>query len=748
MKITDNYWGKEWRECFPFGNGHLGVMASMNPLQEELFLSENTFFSGELNLDEKIESAPDCFRKMRELVKKGELSKAEEVEEKFLGNMGNYGTNLPVGRLLIGKIWEEKDKIRKYSRELDLNRGVGSASGVFYNGQESFGFELECFASHTENAFLYRIMNTGKIEEYFVRFIPHCQGKVLYEQDSIVFSVSARETVHSDGTNGTRLCGICRIWTDGNIQTQNDSIHIHNCSKITVRIDMITDFGKTETEFQKDTYRIKNLSHNKELQYDRWKEAHVQDFSGYMKRSQIEIEDVEEDGRKFALLYQYGRYLLLSSSREDSLLPAHLQGIWNDNVACRIGWTCDMHLDINTQMNYWPAEPAGLGECSEPLSRWIKDFLLPQGRKTAQNWYGLRGWVAELVSNAWAYAAPYWAISLSPCPTGGIWAAMQIWEHYLFSKDKKFLETTVFPVISEAVDFFLDYVFWDKQEQVYLSGPSISPENSFLDEEGNVHFMDLGCTYEILMIRELYTVFLECLKEMEKKDFREKKVRLQLENLLPYRMNKDGSLREWKEERKEADPQHRHTSHLLGLYPFFQIHPQRTPELAEAAKKTIAKKLSPEDNWEDTGWARSLLALYSARLYDGNEAKRHLKALQRLQAPNHMIMHPPTRGAASFDDVYEIDGNTGFTSAVGEMLLQSEKGNIRILPALPDSWIKGKVSGFYARGGIRTAFSWNGKNITGKVEALRDYQGNLLIGQKKIHLKLNKGDALEFQGTL
>lgn len=748
MKITDDQWGKVWRECFPFGNGHLGVMASMNPLQEELVLSENTFFSGELNHGEKKENAADCFRKMRELVKKGEFSKAEKVEEKFLGKMGNYGTNLPVGRLLIGKIREEEDEIKKYSRELDLNHGVGNASGIFRNGQECFGVEMECFASHTENAFLYRIMNKGKIDKFSVQFLPYCQGKVSYERDCIVFSVSARETMHSDGTKGTRLWGICRVWTDGSIGTQSDSIHIHNCSKITVRIDMDTDFGKTETEFQEAVCRITNLSQNKELEYDRWKEEHIRDFSGYMKRSEIEIEDTEGDGREFALLYQYGRYLLLSSSREDSLLPAHLQGIWNDNVACRIGWTCDMHLDINTQMNYWPAEPASLGECSEPLSRWIKNCLLPEGRKTARCWYGLRGWAAELVSNAWAYAAPYWAVPLSPCPTGGIWAAMQIWEHYLFSKDKKFLETTVFPVISEAVDFFLDYVFWDEKEQAYLSGPSISPENSFLDEEGKVHFMDIGCTYEILMIRELYIVFLECLEQMKKIDFREDEVRLQLEHLLPYRMNKDGSLREWKEERKETDPQHRHTSHLLGLYPFFQIHPQRTPELAEAAKKTIAKKLSPEDNWEDTGWARSLLALYSARLYDGNEAKRHLKALQRLQAPNHMIMHPPTRGAASFDDVYELDGNTGFTSAVAEMLLQSEKGNIYLLPSLPDSWIRGKVSGLCARGGIRTEFSWNGKDITGKAEALQDYQGCLLIGQKKIPLKLNKGDTLEFQGTL
>lgn len=485
------------------------------------------------------------------------------------------------------------------------------------------------------------------------------------------------------------------------------------------------------------------------------------------------------------LMYQYGRYLLLSSSREDSVLPAPLQGVWNDNVACRIGWTCDMHLDINTQMNYWISEAGNLPGCHLPVFRWMERRLIPNGRDNAKYSYGRPGWAAELVSNAWGYAAPYWAKSLSPCPTGGIWQASDYMEHYRYGQDKAFLREHAYPVLREAVEFFLSYVF-EEEGGLLGSGPSISPENAFV-KDGKTYYASNGCTYEILMIRELFTEYLEAWEELagEEKtgegkngygpeglppdrmsgqeerrlrgtaDFKSdikpdsrmaRQVRELLPKLPPYRILPDGTLAEWAHDCPSADAQHRHTSHLLGLFPYAQLTPETTPDLCRAAEKSIAAKLTPYENWEDTGWARTMLTLYSARLGKGEEAYRHLRSMQEvLTGPNLLVMHPPTRGAGSFMEVYELDGNTGFSMAVMEMLVQSHGGVVRLLPALPGAWRDGEIEGVPVRGGLELDMRWRGgRPLSVRVRAKTGGSFRFAFGDRERILPLQKGSETEF----
>lgn len=480
------------------------------------------------------------------------------------------------------------------------------------------------------------------------------------------------------------------------------------------------------------------------------------------------------------LMYQYGRYLLLSSSREDSVLPAPLQGVWNDNVACRIGWTCDMHLDINTQMNYWISEAGNLPECHLPVFGWMERRLIPNGRDNAKYSYGRPGWAAELVSNAWGYAAPYWAKSLSPCPTGGIWQASDYMEHYRYGQDKGFLREHAYPALREAVEFFLSYVF-EEEGGLLGSGPSISPENAFV-KDGKTYYASNGCTYEILMIRELFTEYLEAWEELAgegkkgygpeglppvrmsgqeerrlrgtadfnsdiKPDSRmARQVRELLPKLPPYRILPDGTLAEWAHDCPSADSQHRHTSHLLGLFPYAQLTPETTPDLCRAAEKSIAAKLTPYENWEDTGWARSMLALYSARLGKGEEAYRHLRSMQEvLTGPNLLVMHPPTRGAGSFMEVYELDGNTGFSMAVMEMLVQSHGGVVRLLPALPGAWRDGEIEGVPVRGGLELDMRWRGgRPVSVRVRAKTGGSFRFAFGDRERILPLQKGSETEF----
>lgn len=708
MKIYSNKPSERWGEAFPLGNGHMGAMVYGSLPVNRIELSENTFFSGEKSRANNQKDAAAAFYRMRELARQGDYPKVHEAAKDFIGIRKNYGTNLPVGRINID-CGISRGAVSEYERSLDIMNGT--AACVFTC--EGSAYKEEIFVSHPDNILVCHISKDTKSKIKLSYTNNNAFGKVEYEGSSILFNSYAYENMHCDELRGVMLVGCVQIVTDGICTAMQDGIVVSQAMDIWLYLYMDTDFKREFADIGIAQTRLieevrGHVARCVEKGFEVIRNCHRKDMSVLMKRVDLQLYGEDHVVGRLPLLFQYGRYLLLSSSRGDSKLPAHLQGVWNDNVACRIGWTCDMHLDINTQMNYWPAERVNLSETTEPLFRWIEKDLAPAGSVTAKESYGLEGWAAELVSNAWGYAAPYWADSIAPCPTGGVWILMHMWEHYLYTLDEQFLRKKAYPLIESAAKFFSQYVFEDEKSGWLTAGPSISPENSFL-YNNRAYQISNGCTYEILMIRELFQVYLQACSIAGDvtsglyKDIAEKAARL-----LPYRLTGEGSIAEWSHDLPGADKQHRHTSHLLGLFPFSQITPEETPELCAAAKEAIRSKLTPPENWEDTGWARSMLMLYEARLHNGNGAYEHIKSmLEKLLEPNMLVYHPPTRGAGAFDHVYELDGNTGLTTCIAEMLLQSHKGVICLLPALPAAWETGHVSGLKARGNIEVSMAWN-----------------------------------------
>jgi alpha-L-fucosidase 2 len=710
---------KRFGEAYPLGNGQIGALVYGSYPVERIAITENTFFSGKRNSCANKKTAPHSFEKMRKLEACGDYTGLHKEAEKFIGNEGNYGTNLPVGEIHIAMSKE----IKSVKRMLNIQEGVATCC---FETQDEQQINETVFVSHPDHALVLQLESKQDFDVMICWKDNNTYGTVDYRFQDTEFRCNAYERMHCDELCGVTLDGKIWIDTDGIKTADKKGIFIKKAKGLNLYLALKTDFceraGISETEKNTAEKLIKPNTDIEEIY-----QKHCADVKENMDRINFSLSGFPE-AEALVFMFQYGRYLLLCSSRKDSILPAHLQGIWNDNVACNIGWTCDMHLDINTQMNYWLSNACRMEECTVPLEKWITDILVPQGRNTAEKSYGIKGWVAELVSNAFGYAAPYWATPLAPCPTGGVWTIMQMWENYRFTENKEYLEH-IFLIFQEAVLFFADYVFKDEEGE-YSCGPSISPENSF-SIDGKLFQISSGCTYEILMIRELFTVYMEMLNILQRplQPIGQKVITI-LANLKKYRICEDGTIAEYAHDFKIPDKQHRHTSHLLGLFPFSQINPIDTPILCEAAKKTIEAKLNPADGWEDTGWARSLLALYEARLWDGDKAYEHLQALlNRLLEPNGMIYHPPTRGAMAFDHVYELDGNTGFTMAMTEMLLQSHLNFIHILPALPDEWCNGTVEGICARGNILINIRWK-NHLVETVEFLAQKDKRITVKYK------------------
>ncbi|MDC7289513.1 glycoside hydrolase family 95 protein [Blautia schinkii] len=769
MEFTQTKPASRFGEAYPVGNGQMGAVVYGSFPVEKLVLTENTFFSGRRSSQNNQPGASEAFYKMRELLKKEDYAAAHNEAEKFCGVRGDYGTNLPVGSLMI-TFYEEcgaagrssvsdsgsdnvpvsgvggtpnNDGPEFYERSLDYHEGIARSS--FCLGQTRVN--TETFASHPHHVLVWHMESTHPLD-MSVGFQPyHDHGRVDPADNGFLYLAQARETVHCDEPCGVTLYGKCEAVTDGSTVFEAGELKISQALSVTLYLICTTDYEQLMKSTHESTC-VKSQAHKKfeksvrtmfgeksqalrEISYEEIRSFHIKDMISLMSRVELELEG--EKAGEAAALFQYGRYLLLSSSREDSVLPAHLQGIWNDDVACRIGWSCDMHLDINTQMNYWPADVTNLPETMLPLLCYM-EALASAGEQTAKESYGLEGWAAEIVSNAWCYSAPYWAVPISPYPTGGVWLLSQLWEHCRYTNDIRLLRDRVYPLMEGAARFFSGYVFEGENGDL-TCGPSISAENSFVSGEESYQVSN-GCTYELTVIRELFENYLQITESLEKANSLwqamgvseggdgtwqpdislVEKVRSLVGRLPGFRVLKDDCLAEWSHELPAADAQHRHTSHLLGLFPFAQITPEETPELADAAENTIKAKLTPYEQWEDTGWARSLLILYEARLHHGEEAWFHVKSmLENLLEPNGMIYHPPTRGTVFDDDfghVYELDGNTGLTSGIAEMLLQSHKGVLRLLPALPPKWHSGHVKGLLARGGISVEIRWQQGRIT------------------------------------
>ena len=717
-----------WYDGFPLGNGSIGVIHFGGIENDSYQFSEGTFWSGEASLDNVAPGSATMIKEIRALLAAGDYIGAEKRARKIIGRKLNYGTNLPFGTLKVGRN-PGADTGNSYRRHLSLSNGISTTTYRV----DGTTFTREAFTSHPDQVLVIRLSSDAPAAlSCTVSLDCGDLVPVVSIDDQRTFSVTVRATerIHSDGATGvTGTATVSASLSGGQVSATDTGLRIEKADEATIYLAVATDFsGDEPTELCASRVR-KALS----KPYDEIRARHVADHRGLFDRVHFELPSAADptlpmdqriaavcagadDPGLYALLFQFGRYLLIGCSRSDSVLPAHLAGVWNDSVACRIGWTCDYHLDINTQMNYWIAETTNLGESQAPLFRWLQERLIPSGRRTAAELYESAGWVAHIVSNAWGFSAPGWSTGWGFFPTGGVWVASHLWYHYEFSQDRRFLSDVAYPLLKEAAEFFLDYLFEhpDPETGWLVSGPSCSPETAFL-HDGVRCPLSMCPTVDRILLYELFTNCLTAARVLGVEGEFTSRVETALAKLPPYQLDREGRLQEWLEDVDNSLPHHRHTSHLLGVFPFDQITQIDTPELAAAARKALESRLDAPGGFEEGSWARNNITLFYARFLDSSKAYESLATLMRKGADRSLMAG--TKNAP--ENAYEMDYNTGATAGICEMLLQSHRGRIHILPALPRDWAKGRITGLRARGGFEVDISWSaGRLLQSRIRSL------------------------------
>lgn len=706
-----------WKEALPVGNGRLGAMVFGRIDHEQIALNESTVWSGSPSDRHDNPEAKAHLDEIRQLFFAGKYIEGRDLCEKFvLGREDSYGTHLPMADLLLDMKYSGT-AVPDYRRLLDLDEGVVrveySVSGVH--------FAREFLASNPDNVQAMRLTSNKPGQLTFnVSLNGGDLPSSVRTRGTNVLAIAghAWEKKHSDGKSGVDFEGWVQVLnTGGEVIPDGNHLTVEAADAVTILIVANTTYrgGDPEALCAEQLEAAANKS------YSELRRTHVDDHQRLFRRVDIDLGSTGVDSQPtdkrlaavraggfdpelISLFFQYGRYLQIAGSRANSPLPTNLQGIWNDNRACTMGWTCDFHLDLDTEMQYWHAETTNLSETSEPLFRLIESLRGP-GRRTARMMYGAEGWVCHVFTNAWGFTAPGWGLGWGIFPTGGIWIASHLWEHYLFTGDRQFLSDQAYPILKEAAEFFLSYMVEHPTYSWLVTGPSVSPENFFFTTGGNKCAESMGPTCD----RELvYALFTSCIAASQILD-QDADFRAQLEasqaRLSPIMIGERGQVQEWLEDFKEADPGQRHTSPLVSLYPLHQITPRSTPDLARAAQVTIKRRIcSPE--WEDSAFTRGPIINEYARLGDGDSAHTLLLGLLSKYTDVNLFTFYPANFAGSTEETFSLEGNTASTAGIAEMLLQSQGGEIQLLPALPKAWPTGSVKGLRARGGFEVDIIW------------------------------------------
>ena len=742
---------KVWMESLPIGNGRLGAMTYGGIEEEKLALNESTMWSGQYNENQNKPFGREKMNQLRKLFFEGKLSEGNRIAgDNLHGNQTSFGTHLPIGDLKMQFIYPE-GKVTDYRRSLSLDEAVSSVS--FNSG--GVNYKREYFATNPDNVLVLRLTaDKQKSITMNMGLDLMRQADLSVEDNQLVFTGKVDFPLHGPG--GVCFEGRIAVLADnGEVKMEQSGVGIKEADAVTLIVDVRTDYKSPDYK-QLCADGVKKAIAKS---YDELKQAHIKDYNTLYNRVSIhfgqdanralptdvrwkQVKEGKTDTGLDALFFQYGRYLTIASSRENSPLPIALQGFFNDNKACNMGWTNDYHLDINTEQNYWAANVGNLAECNAPLFTYIKD-LAHHGAKTAEVVYGCKGWTAHTTANVWGYTPASSTIIWGLFPMAGSWIASHLWTQYEFTQDKQYLAETAYPLLKGNAQFILDFLAKDPKSGYLMTGPSISPENWFRTVGGEemVASMMPACDRELA-----YEILSNCVQASEildtDREFADS-LRTAIVQLPPIQLRANGAIREWFEDFEEAHPNHRHTSHLLALYPFSQITLEKTPELAEAARKTIENRLSAE-NWEDTEWSRANMICMYARLKDAQEAYKSVQLLQGKLSRENLMTVSPGGIAGAEGDIYSFDGNPAGTAGMAEMLIQNHEGYVEFLPCLPIEWKDGGFKGLCLKGGAEATAEWTNAVINkASLKATADQVLKVKIPQgKKYRVLLNGKEAI------